>query len=80
MVCGIAQQGMSQRGYEIWDSGTDGDFVVIGGHDDLIVQVVAVPQGDQNSWVVVTGFSEDSSTAGQGRDEIRTHIVTAGGF
>ncbi|MGH3831506.1 MAG: hypothetical protein ACRDRS_13860 [Pseudonocardiaceae bacterium] len=78
-ICTVAAEGMQAIGYQIWEPGTDNDYLVVGGHGDLIVQVVVVPQGsysvDGQNWVVVTGFSENPPTAEQGRNEIRTHIV-----
>ncbi len=71
----IGENAMKSRGMQIWDTSSNGDYVVIGNRGDLIVQVTTVPQAGNPTWVVVTAFSTDSSEAEQARNDIRTTIV-----
>jgi hypothetical protein len=79
-ILSIGENAMKSRGMQIWDTSSDGDYVVIGGRGDLIVQVTTVPQGGNPTWVIVTAFSTDSSEAEQARNDIRTTIVNTVNF
>jgi hypothetical protein len=79
-ILSIGENAMKSRGMQIWDTSNDGDYIVIGGKGDLIVQVTTVPQGGNPVWVAVTAFSTDSAEAEQARNGIRTTIVNTVNF
>jgi len=79
-VLSIGENAMTRRGMKIWDTASDGDYIVIGSMGDLVVQVTTVPQGGSPTWVAVTAFSTDSAEAEQARNDIRTTIVNTVNF
>jgi hypothetical protein len=51
------------------------NHTILGGNDDVIVQVSCSSNSDGSTWVVVTAFSNNSSTAEGARNSIRQYIV-----
>ena len=72
----LAEQAMDGRGYQVWDIQNDGDYMVIGGNNDVIVNVTGVPQQPGHSWVAVSAYSSDSSIAELARNGVREYIVS----
>ncbi|TWP50768.1 hypothetical protein FKR81_19390 [Lentzea tibetensis] len=60
---------------KIYNGVGDGDYVVIGGRDDLVVQVTCVPVSGNQTWMAVTAWAGDSGTAERARNTIREQIV-----
>ncbi|MFF2041363.1 hypothetical protein ACFVVX_13105 [Kitasatospora sp. NPDC058170] len=73
---GLAQSALRERGFQVWDLAGDGDYQVIGGNNDVIANIVCVPQGG-NTWMTVSAYSTDSTLAERTRNEVRTYIVNS---
>ncbi|MBF6174079.1 hypothetical protein [Nocardia blacklockiae] len=74
-VClNFAGDSLRQHGYQIWETVDDGDYMVIGGRDNVIVNVTCVPQRG-NTWVSVSAYSPDSGSAESARNSVRETIV-----
>lgn len=70
----IAGDALRKQGYTIWEPSNDGDYMVIGGNNDVIVNVTCVPQNG-STWIAVTSYSNDAKTAELARNNVRTTIV-----
>jgi hypothetical protein len=70
----FASDAMQKQGYQIWDTAGDGDYMVIGGTGDVIVNVTCVPQ-QGNTWIAVSAYSTDPSAAENARNTVRQTIV-----
>jgi hypothetical protein len=73
VALGMAQAALQEHGYRIWDTATDGDYMVIGGNAQVIVTVVCVPQA-ANVWILVNACSTDSAVAEAARNSVREKI------
>ncbi|MFF0490938.1 hypothetical protein ACWDSJ_17620 [Nocardia sp. NPDC003482] len=74
-VClGFADDSLRQHGYQVWETANDGDYMLIGGNNNVIVNVTCVPQ-QGNTWISVSAYSPDSATAEAARNSVRETIV-----
>lgn len=70
----FADDSMRKEGYQIWETAGDGDYMLIGGNGNVIVNVTCVPQNG-NTWLSVSAYSTDSRTAESARNKVRESIV-----
>jgi hypothetical protein len=70
-----ASNAVTDYSLKLYDEAGDGDYIVIGARNDLVVQVTCVPQGERRTWLAVTAWSPNSATAEQARNTIREKIV-----
>jgi len=68
-----AEQAMSGNGYQIFNPVSNNNSMVIGGNANVIVQATAMST-NQGTFLIVTAYSDDASTAEQARNTIRDGI------
>jgi hypothetical protein len=66
----MARKALYDQGYQYQNA----DYMVMGFRDTVAVSVVCVPRA-QNTWVAVTAYSDDSTTAELARNRVREQIV-----
>ena len=70
---GFAHEAITRQGLTIIDKVTDGDYVVMGKNDVVVVHVVVVPEGE-SSWVGISAYSADDNAALDARAQAREYI------
>jgi hypothetical protein len=70
----IAESALIKANFQIFFNSQPGNFIVIGGNDQVVVSVSVAPQGAA-TYVAVTATSADSPTAEQARNLVRQFIV-----
>jgi hypothetical protein len=76
----VAQTSLERHGYQIFNSTAANEGMVLGGLEDVIVQVTCRPLNDGRTYVIVSAFSEDASAAKQARNSIRQDIQNSINF
>ena len=71
---GFARDALTRQGLTLIDEAGDGDYVVMGRNDAVIVHVVVVPEGD-GSWIGVSAYSTDDNAALDARAKARDFIT-----
>ena len=70
---GFAREAITRQGLALIDEVGDGDYVVMGKNDTVVVHVVVVPEGE-GSWVGVSAYSADDDAALAARATARDYI------
>jgi hypothetical protein len=70
---GFARDAITSQGLGLIDEAGDGDYVVMGKNDAVIVHVVVVPEGE-GSWVGVSAYSTEDNVALDARAKVRDYI------
>jgi hypothetical protein len=66
-----AENAMRSRGYQIFNSVSNNNSMVIGGAGDVLVQATSIDIGNNETFDIVSAFSEDAGAAEQARNSIR---------
>ena len=70
----LAESALIKANLQIFFNSQPGNFIVIGGNDQVIVSISVAPQGAE-TYVAVTATSADSPTAEQARNLVREFIL-----
>jgi hypothetical protein len=57
--------------YQVWEKDS---YIVVGGNDDVVVEVACAPESGRATTVIVSAFSADSATAEAARNSVREYI------
>jgi len=70
---GFAREAIAKQRLTLIDDLGDGDYVVMGRNDAVIVHVVVVPEGDR-CWVGISAYSTDDDAALDARAKARDYL------
>ena len=69
----FGRDAITNQGLTLIDEVGDGDYVVMGKNDAVVVHVVVVPEGE-SSWVGISAYSADDNAALDARAKARDYI------
>lgn len=69
-----AETAMRGQGYQVFNPANSNNSMVIGGNADVMVQATAMSGGTGLTYLIVSAYSPDASTAEQARNTIRDGI------
>jgi hypothetical protein len=73
---GIAFGAVGHQGYNVFNSDWPHEFTIFCGKGaDLLAQVTCVPLSDHETYVIVSAYANDASTAELARNSIRDEII-----
>ena len=70
-LLGEAEQAMRSRGYQVFNPVSSNNSMVIGGTGDVLVEATSMSVGNNETFNIVSAFSDDGSAAEQARNAIR---------
>jgi hypothetical protein len=70
-MLGEAERAMRGVGYQVLNSAGNNNSMVIGGNADVLVQATSMSTGPNQTFNIVSAFSQDASIAEQARNAIR---------
>ena len=69
----FGRDAITRQGLALIDEVGDGDYIVMGKNDDVVVHVVVVPE-EEGSWVGISAYSADDRAALDARAQAREYI------
>jgi hypothetical protein len=69
-----AEDAMRGNGFQVFNNVGSNNSMVIGGNADVMVQATAMSTGPEETFLIVSAYSQDASIAEQARNTIRDGI------
>jgi len=69
-----AEDAMRGQGYQVANPVSNNNSMVMGGNDSVLAQATATSTGPEETYLIVSAFSQDASTAEQARNTVRDGI------